>query len=71
MTVIDSHLHLFKANSRDYPRPVHPGLADEDREVLAKELIIKMEKAGVDKACLLYTSPSPRDMRRSRMPSSA
>ena len=25
---------------------------------------------GLD-ACLLYTSPSPRDMRRSRMPSSA
>ena len=24
-----------------------------------------------DYACLLYTSPSPRDMRRSRMPSSA
>ena len=24
-----------------------------------------------DKNCLLYTSPSPRDMRRSRMPSSA
>ena len=24
-----------------------------------------------DKLCLLYTSPSPRDMRRSRMPSSA
>ena len=23
------------------------------------------------KCCLLYTSPSPRDMRRSRMPSSA
>ena len=34
-------------------------------------------KIGVDnnitcnKTCLLYTSPSPRDMRRSRMPSSA
>ena len=41
MTVIDSHLHLFKVNSKDYPRPVHPGLADEDREVLAKELIIQ------------------------------
>ena len=27
-------------------------------------------KAGI-KGCLLYTSPSPRDMRRSRMPSSA
>ena len=25
----------------------------------------------VAKTCLLYTSPSPRDMRRSRMPSSA
>ena len=24
-----------------------------------------------DNVCLLYTSPSPRDMRRSRMPSSA
>ena len=57
MTVIDSHLHLFKANSKDYPRPVHPGLADEDREVLAKELIIKMEKAGVDKAIVVPLGP--------------
>ena len=24
-----------------------------------------------NRSCLLYTSPSPRDMRRSRMPSSA
>ena len=27
--------------------------------------------AGPSLICLLYTSPSPRDMRRSRMPSSA
>ena len=27
--------------------------------------------AHADLACLLYTSPSPRDLRRSRMPSSA
>ena len=26
---------------------------------------------GVGKTCLLYTSPSPRDKRQSRMPSSA
>ena len=26
---------------------------------------------GLNKACLLYTSPSPRDRTRSRMPSSA
>ena len=30
-----------------------------------------MEVDGVDKACLLYTSPSPRDRSVSRMPSSA
>ena len=28
-------------------------------------------KSGPFYICLLYTSPSPRDMRRSRMPSSA
>ena len=31
----------------------------------------KVEIDGKNIACLLYTSPSPRDMRRSRMPSSA
>ena len=30
-----------------------------------------MAKSGIGSTCLLYTSPSPRDMRRSRMPSSA
>ena len=32
-----------------------------------------MEEYGIyqDKGCLLYTSPSPRDRTRSRMPSSA
>ena len=30
-----------------------------------------MESAGRDTNCLLYTSPSPRDKRQSRMPSSA
>ena len=29
-----------------------------------------LKKEGIG-ACLLYTSPSPRDMRRTRMPSSA
>ena len=43
-------------------------------EVLKPETInyrtLKPEKDGLF-CCLLYTSPSPRDMRRSRMPSSA
>ena len=36
------------------------------------EFIEAILKAGIQNiGCLLYTSPSPRDMRRSRMPSSA
>ena len=38
-----------------------------------KDIIIKLQESGVDmvEICLLYTSPSPRDLRASRMPSSA
>ena len=32
---------------------------------------IKLTPSGLVKLCLLYTSPSPRDRTRSRMPSSA
>ena len=31
----------------------------------------KRNKQGLEEVCLLYTSPSPRDQRGSRMPSSA
>ena len=34
-------------------------------------LVVGMASADHEKACLLYTSPSPRDQRGSRMPSSA
>ena len=33
--------------------------------------IVNVYTTQSDDTCLLYTSPSPRDMRRSRMPSSA
>ena len=46
-------------------------------EVIARELLasrelfgVRVRSAGIT-ACLLYTSPSPRDRTRSRMPSSA
>ena len=35
------------------------------------EKLIKRRYEGLPKTCLLYTSPSPRDRTRSRMPSSA
>eukprot|EP00656_Telonema_subtile_P024149 TRINITY_DN26056_c0_g1_i1.p2 TRINITY_DN26056_c0_g1~~TRINITY_DN26056_c0_g1_i1.p2 ORF type:complete len:121 (-),score=27.23 TRINITY_DN26056_c0_g1_i1:25-387(-) len=53
---------------------------EEQRSSLTYELetlraqMAKMQKkcdAAVSKACLLYTSPSPRDRTRSRRPSSA
>ena len=31
----------------------------------------KLEKIAINQGCLLYTSPSPRDRQKSRMPSSA
>ena len=32
---------------------------------------VKKTEQDIDKGCLLYTSPSPRDLSTSRMPSSA
>ena len=40
---------------------------EEIKEPTPEEKIAELE----DKVCLLYTSPSPRDRTRSRMPSSA
>ena len=36
-----------------------------------KTFSVEQACAALNRDCLLYTSPSPRDMRRSRMPSSA
>ena len=42
-----------------------------DPVVKSGEQLIKVDSAGICGSCLLYTSPSPRDRTRSRMPSSA
>ena len=47
--------------------PTIQGLIQEKLSKLLKEKIVLHGQGS----CLLYTSPSPRDMRRSRMPSSA
>ena len=47
------------------------GMTDVIPQVLVPyELVAEMRK-GKKRTCLLYTSPSPRDKRQSRMPSSA
>ena len=40
-------------------------------EILNNKEIVKIFHSGRQDICLLYTSPSPRDRTRSRMPSSA
>ena len=42
----------------------------ENKKGLNKDLKIIIDKETMN-SCLLYTSPSPRDRTRSRMPSSA
>ena len=57
----------------DYGFPPHGGIAlglDRLVMLLAGESNIR-EVIAFPKNCLLYTSPSPRDRTRSRMPSSA
>ena len=59
------HLDLSEEERASMRAVVPTGMATNTtrfKEMLAKELV---------KACLLYTSPSPRDRTRSRMPSSA
>ena len=45
-------------------------VADQVRGKPVGEALIELE-FSTKKACLLYTSPSPRDLSTSRMPSSA
>ena len=48
---------------------------EDVRLLIVQRFIRKHQKKGISrgraKACLLYTSPSPRDPKTSRMPSSA
>ena len=43
----------------------------EERKLRQLELEHEVNRWAHDKDCLLYTSPSPRDRQKSRMPSSA
>ena len=56
------------------PKKAIPKLSDssiEDQEVLGHLMLVAGKVAEQLNLCLLYTSPSPRDQRGSRMPSSA
>ena len=64
---------LYGALSNEYFRYFDPRIA-EGITITGQYTIRSAEKAVNDwmnKSCLLYTSPSPRDLSTSRMPSSA
>ena len=50
---------------------VKRGFRKNYRQEPMEAMKVVVHNNDITKACLLYTSPSPRDMRRSRMPSSA
>ena len=61
--IMDIYNHGFEVNHKNDNSPVT--IADKKAE---KFILEKLNKLF---SCLLYTSPSPRDKRQSRMPSSA
>ena len=61
-----------------YKNPQHAGLREPYQAEVhhvnpscGDELTLRVRLSDDGKTCLLYTSPSPRDRTRSRMPSSA
>ena len=59
---------VFKINHRFILRGIADYIGIENNLNEFISIIDKLDKIG---SCLLYTSPSPRDRQKSRMPSSA
>ena len=58
-------------NIKAEPSEIYPHAAWNHTPLKGAGVNIAMVDTGTDNDCLLYTSPSPRDQRGSRMPSSA
>ena len=74
--VNDEFLQWCKEAGNDlitpHPEFGFPGLKDGDNWCVCAGWVARALEAGIGcSICLLYTSPSPRDQRGSRMPSSA
>ena len=62
-----ARLHFDQAQHIILPERVRARINDED--VAGKKVTLWV--SNIHETCLLYTSPSPRDLSTSRMPSSA
>ena len=65
------HVHFGASGYTDYTLGATPEQREHYRTRHKKEDWTNPTTAGALSPCLLYTSPSPRDRTRSRMPSSA
>lgn len=54
--VVDSHLHLFRRATDEFPRATFERMAEADREELAERLIEAMDQIGVDHAVVVPLS---------------
>ena len=64
----DAETHMMAATAAYDVGKLDSALAEVDRAIAFDPALAKAFKL---RGCLLYTSPSPRDRTRSRMPSSA
>ena len=62
---------LIKQINEGQERCVLMGVTGSGKTFAMANIIERLQIPTLILSCLLYTSPSPRDMRRSRMPSSA
>ena len=62
-------MSLFKKIQDDMYTAMKAG--EKDNTNTLRTTLAKLKNKQIDKSCLLYTSPSPRDRQKSRMPSSA
>ena len=62
---------FFSPGKDDLVGNVYVGRVDRVLPSMGAAFVAVQKDRKVYLPCLLYTSPSPRDMRRSRMPSSA
>src|SRR5665647_1128717 len=62
---LQNEIHLTGVNRNRKPEEYQTGYFE------SAFILEKLREYGLDEACLLYTSPSPRDGLLSRMPSSA
>ena len=69
----DSYRMICAMNDHDdrYLFPISNALKDRFKIVKIEPPSLEVERRIVNENCLLYTSPSPRDRQKSRMPSSA